>query len=82
MKLYDKALEIREKVLDPLHPDLANTYGCIGLAYKGMKNYEKALEYLEKALPGVIKHYGKNSETVIRMEIDIKSVKLSIKYKN
>ena len=82
LKLYDKALEIREKVLDPLHPDLANTYGCIGLAYKGMKNYDKALEYLEKALPGVIKHYGKNSETVIRMEIDIKSVKLSIKYKN
>ena len=82
MKWYNKALEIQEKVLDPLSPDLANTYGNIGFAYKGMKNYEKALEYLEKALPGYIKHYGKNSETVIRMEIDIKSVKLSIKYKN
>ena len=82
MKWYDKALEIREKVLDTLSPDLANTYNNIGLAYKGMKNYEKALEYFEKALPGFIKHYGKNSEEVIDSELDIKSVKLSIKYKN
>ena len=82
MKWYDKALEIEEKVLDPLHPDLAKSYGSIGLAYKGMKNYEKALEYLEKALPGFIKHYGKNSEKVIWLEIEIKSLKLSIKYKN
>ena len=82
LKWLDKALEIREKVLDPLHPDLAITYANIGLAYKGMKNYEKALEYLEKALPGFIKHYGKNSKMVISLEIDIKSVKLSIKYKN
>ena len=82
IKWLDKALEIEEKVLDSLHPDLANTYANIGLAYKGMKNYEKALEYLEKALPGFIKHYGKNSEKVISLELDIKSVKLSIKYKN
>ena len=82
LKLYYKALEIAEKVLDPLHPELATIYGNIGFAYKGMKNYEKALEYLEKALPGFIKHYGKNSEKVIDLEIKIKSVKLSIKYKN
>ena len=82
MKWFDKALEIREKVLDTLSPDLAGTYGLIGLDYKGMKNYEKALEYYEKALPGFIKHYGKNSEKVIWLEIEIKSVKLSIKYKN
>jgi tetratricopeptide (TPR) repeat protein len=79
---FDKALEICEKVLDPLHPNLATTYSNIGFAYKGMKNYEKALEYYDKALPGFIKHFGKNSEKVIYLEIDIKSVKLSIKYKN
>ena len=82
MKWYDKALEIQEKVLVPLHPELADTYANIGIAYKGMKNYEEALEYYEKAFPGVIKHYGKNSEEVIYLEIEIKSVKLSLKYKN
>ena len=75
-------MEIQEKVLDPLHPDLAATYNNIGFAYEGMKNYDKAMEYLEKALPGFIKSYGKNSEEVIDLELDIKSVKLSIKYKN
>ena len=82
LKWYDKALAIEEKVLDQLHPDLATSYYNIGFTYKGMKNYEKALEYYEKALPGFIKHYGKNSEDVIGLEIDIKSLKLSIKYKN
>lgn len=68
LKWYDKALEIREKVLDPLHPSLATTYNNIGFAYACMKNYEEALEHFEKAFPGYIKNYGEENKRTILLK--------------
>ena len=45
-----KALEIREKVLPPKHPSLATSYNNVGITYAYMKDFSKAVEYLEKAL--------------------------------
>ena len=45
-----KALEIRERVLPPEHPALAQSYNNIGSTYAYMEDFPKAVEYLEKAL--------------------------------
>ncbi len=57
-KCYQKALEIREKVLGKEHPDTAATYNNIAVVYstegvyrKALKWYEKALKVREKVLP-------------------------------
>ncbi len=65
LKWYDKALEIKEKVLDPLSPDLAITYYNKGGVYFEMGNYDKVLEYFNKALPGFIKNFGEENENTI-----------------
>ena len=41
---------IREKVLGPKHPDTVIVYSNIAGVYRTQGNYEKALEYYEKAL--------------------------------
>ncbi len=50
LEYHNKALEIREKVLDPSHPDLAIIYTVIGLVYYNKDEYDKCIEFLEKAL--------------------------------
>jgi tetratricopeptide (TPR) repeat protein len=50
MEFYDKALQIREQVLNPLSPDLAISYSNIGLVYDAQGNYDKAMEFYNKAL--------------------------------
>ena len=45
-----KAMKIREKVLPPEHPSLAISYNNVGITYAYMKDFSKAVEYLEKAL--------------------------------
>ena len=50
LEYYKKALEIREKVLGPEHPDTATVYNNIALVYGGQGDYAKALEYYKKAL--------------------------------
>jgi len=51
MEYYNKALEIRERILDKNDPDLSNSYTNIGIIYMmEMKDYTKALEYLMKGL--------------------------------
>jgi tetratricopeptide (TPR) repeat protein len=47
---YEKALEIKQKILPPTHSDLAGSYNNIGLVYNNMWEYSKALSYYEKAL--------------------------------
>ena len=44
-----KALTIREKVLGTEHPDTATSYNNIGSVYYAQSDYDKALEYFNKA---------------------------------
>jgi len=46
----EKALAIREKVLDKNHPDMAQTYNNMALVYDNLGKYTEALEWHEKAL--------------------------------
>jgi tetratricopeptide (TPR) repeat protein len=50
LSYHEKALEIYQKTLPENHPDLAISYGNIGLVYNNMGEYSKALVYLERAL--------------------------------
>ena len=47
---YERALEIREKVLGQEHPDTATMYNNLAGVYKTQGDYEKAEEYYLKAL--------------------------------
>ena len=47
---YKKALDIRLKVLEPDHPDVATSYNNIGSVYADQGIYDKALEYYKKSL--------------------------------
>ncbi|MCB9283132.1 MAG: tetratricopeptide repeat protein [Lewinellaceae bacterium] len=49
-KYYQKTLDIREKALDPNHPDLAKSYCNLGNVYFYAGGYSKALEFCKKAL--------------------------------
>ena len=50
LKLYEKAIAIREKLLPLCHLDLAASYNNIGSVYYNMGDYSKALSSHEKAL--------------------------------
>jgi tetratricopeptide (TPR) repeat protein len=50
LSYYEKALEIKQKILPANHPRLASCYNNIGLAYDNMGEYSKALSYFEKTL--------------------------------
>ena len=48
--LYEKALDIREKVLGEKHPDTATSYNNLAGLYESLGDYEKALPLYKKAL--------------------------------
>ena len=50
LPLYQRALEIREKVLGPQHPDVATTLNNLAVLYRQMGDYEKALPLYQRAL--------------------------------
>ena len=60
LECQKKALEIREKVLDKNHPDLAALYNNLSGIYKDMGDIKKALEYQKKALEIRKKVFDKN----------------------
>jgi len=49
LKWHNKALAIREKILDKEHLDTATTYHSIGATYGKQGNHDRASEYKEKA---------------------------------
>ncbi len=51
-------MEIRLKVLGPEHPRVANVYNNLGLAYRHKEDYDKAVEYYNKALKIYLKILG------------------------
>ncbi|CAM2709760.1 unnamed protein product [Rotaria socialis] len=50
LSYQEKSLQIRKKVLPPVHPDFAESYSNIGVIYYEMGEYSKALEFQEKSL--------------------------------
>jgi tetratricopeptide (TPR) repeat protein len=50
MTLYQKSLEINQKILPPNHPDLAACHDNIGLVYENIGNYSKACSFYGRAL--------------------------------
>ncbi|CAF4680571.1 unnamed protein product, partial [Rotaria magnacalcarata] len=50
LEFYKKDIAIKKISLPPTHPDLANSYNNIGVAYSEMGDYPKAISLLEKAL--------------------------------
>lgn len=50
MEYYFKSLEIREKSLGKNHPATAGSYKNIGNLFLAEKEFNKALEYYQKAL--------------------------------
>ncbi len=58
LEYYEKGLAIKLKTLGGEHPEVATSYGNIGLAWKSKGQYEKALEYYEKGLAIKLKNFG------------------------
>jgi len=50
LPLYQRALEIIEKVLGPQHPDVATTLNNLAGLYYHTERYEEALPLLERSL--------------------------------
>jgi len=48
LPLYQRALDIREKMLGPEHPDVAATLNNLAEFYKNMGAYEKVTQLKEK----------------------------------
>ena len=70
----ENAIAFREKVLEPYHPSLLNSYGNIAKTYRLLGNYAKALEYQKKVIvmkekvldidhPDMATSYGNIAET-------------------
>ena len=49
-EVHEKALEIRERSLGPIHVDVAASLNNLGLVNYKTGNYDKAIEFYEKAL--------------------------------
>ncbi|CAF1335738.1 unnamed protein product [Adineta ricciae] len=49
IELYQKAIEINQRVLPAYHTDLADSYSSIGSSYSRMNEHSQALLYHEKA---------------------------------
>ena len=61
----------REKVLGVDHKDTLMTVTCLGNVYCRLKDYEKALEYYERALKGKEKMLGKTHPETLRTVMNI-----------
>ena len=61
IKVYERCLAGRMKMLGEDHTDTLGTVGNLGAVYDvGLKNFGKALEYYERALKGQERTLGKN----------------------
>ncbi len=55
---YQKALEIRQKILQEEHPDIAVSYNNLGVVHYYTAEYKTALQYYKKALAILLKTLG------------------------
>jgi tetratricopeptide (TPR) repeat protein len=66
LQLCQKAMEIRERVLEPEHPDLASNLGDLAAIYSKLAKYNEALPLHERALAMCEKAQGpEHAETAI-----------------
>ncbi|MEW6734815.1 MAG: tetratricopeptide repeat protein [Acidobacteriota bacterium] len=56
--LAEQALAIKEKVLNPEHPDISDTLNNLGFLYQERGEYEKAAVFLERSLAILEKAFG------------------------
>jgi tetratricopeptide (TPR) repeat protein len=63
LPLYQRSLDIREKMLGPQHPDVAQTLNNLAELYRQMGDYNKALPLYQRALKIVEKKLGQNHPT-------------------
>jgi tetratricopeptide (TPR) repeat protein len=47
---FEKALEIKQQLLPPNHPNLGASYNNIGLVYEHMGDYSKAHSFYKRAV--------------------------------
>jgi tetratricopeptide (TPR) repeat protein len=75
---YEKALEISQKTLSAIHPDLATSYNNIGLVYYNKGEYSEALSYLERAFDILQRSLSPNQASIknVRAGIEIINKKL------
>ena len=50
VQYYEKSIEIKQKLLSPIHSDLAASYSDLATVYHNMGEYSKALSYYEALL--------------------------------
>ncbi|CAF0953761.1 unnamed protein product [Adineta steineri] len=50
LEYFERALEIRRRILPPMHPLLATSYNDLGILYHRQKRYEQALSAYETCL--------------------------------
>ena len=58
LEVFERALGVDLRFLDPSHPDIGTTYNNIGAAHYQLGDQEKASQYYEKALDIRIKALG------------------------
>lgn len=47
---FQRAIAIRELILDENHSDLADTYNSVAITYRHQNDYEKSIEFQEKSI--------------------------------
>ncbi len=60
-----QALEIRQKLLEPGHPDLASTFNNLALVYHRQTKYSEARDLFEKALAITEKVFGREHPKLV-----------------
>ena len=66
---FKKSLHIKTQILGENHPNLFTCYNSLGLAYLYMGDYDKALEYYQKAIQ--INLNGRNSYSLLLCYVNI-----------
>ncbi|OHD37143.1 MAG: hypothetical protein A2086_06520 [Spirochaetes bacterium GWD1_27_9] len=72
-------MEIREKILDKKHPDLAQSYNNLSTIYYNMGDFDKAIDYCQKAI-GIMKFNFPNGHP--NLTTSIKNLEFIKKIKN
>ncbi|CAF4122847.1 unnamed protein product, partial [Rotaria magnacalcarata] len=79
MEFYKKSLDIREKSLPPLHPDIAASYQKIGRLFDFMKRWTEALENYQKAALIYHQALSPTHPKVIKIDKDIQRTASKLK---
>lgn len=65
-RYYEDAIKWRKEVVQKDHPSIANNYIKIGMAHEEEKNFNKAIEYYQRAETIFKSHFGYNHDAYAR----------------